>query len=76
MNFIKSGINSIFVVTLIIAIGFYGLIRVEIQPLFFLIRSALLAGLGSSTPGLRIEGDIQPAVCDYESEPVVCTRAN
>ena len=64
MQFVRNGFNSIAVVVVVIAIGYYGLVNIQIRPLWMLVRGMLLAGLGEPTQGLTVEGKPDKLTCE------------
>ena len=68
MKLVQNGINSIVSITLVIAIGYFGLVNIQVRPIWLLLRSMLLAGLGQDTEGLVIEGEQKTLDCDVKTQ--------
>lgn len=72
MELLKSGINSIFAIVLVLSIGAFGLITIESGPIFHIFRQMLLAGLGEPTTGLVVEGEQPELKCNLTAKEPTC----
>lgn len=67
LNGIKSALNNIVLLCLLLTMGVAGLIIIRWTPGLILLRNVILAALGEESPGLTIQGESKPPEldCDY-----------
>ena len=67
---VNEALTALALVILVITIGSFSLIKIQGQPIWFLVRNMILAGLGEPTPGLSVPADEasqDTLVCDLET---------
>ncbi|MGD1941887.1 MAG: hypothetical protein ACFB0G_11300 [Leptolyngbyaceae cyanobacterium] len=69
---LANGINSIILACVALTVLSLGLIVVQLDPVWLLLRNVLLTALGEPTPGITIQGDNRAPVVNCDHETGVC----
>jgi len=66
---IGRAVNSLVAVLILVTIGALGLVAIQYDPIWILLRNIALSALGEPAPGLTIEGDPAPPsmTCDKKT---------